>query len=158
LGNQDVVSTLRWKCAVQPDRRARPSDWYGSIAYLALADPSAFQNHTIQWTFTVFDPEGVKPASYSSKSEITALSTRATVSSGDNVLIAGFIVDGKAAANRCASRSARRPEPEAVRPPTHRDQPAPRSLPVLDGRNLAARRLEAGSQLAARAELQPQPE
>jgi len=95
LGNQDVVFDV----TVENVRYSRTAvqdlpTGMGSIAYLALADPSAFQNHTIQWTFTVFDPEGVKPASYSSKSEITALSTRATVSSGDNVLIAGFIVDG----------------------------------------------------------------
>jgi hypothetical protein len=61
--------------------------------YTAKADPSAFQNHTIAWSFTVYDPFYVKPASYQPKCPLTSLSTRASVGQGDNVLISGFIVD-----------------------------------------------------------------
>ena len=63
-------------------------------AQMAQIDPRAFQNHTLKWSFTVFDPLIVKPASYTSNSSIAGLSTRAAIGSGDNVLIAGVIVSG----------------------------------------------------------------
>jgi hypothetical protein len=65
-----------------------------SPAQLAQIDPRAYQNHTLTWSFTVYDPLIVKPAFYTNHSNITGLSTRAAIGSGDNVLIAGVIVSG----------------------------------------------------------------
>ena len=61
---------------------------------LAQIDPRAYENHTLKWSFTVYDPLIVKPASYTSQSAITGLSTRGGIGSGDNVLIAGVQVSG----------------------------------------------------------------
>jgi hypothetical protein len=63
-------------------------------AQFAQIDSSAFINHTLKWSFTVYDPLIVKPASYTSSSSIAGLSTRAGIGSGDNVLIAGVMVSG----------------------------------------------------------------
>jgi len=65
-----------------------------SPAQLLQIDPRAYQNHTLTWSFTVYDPLIVKPAFYTNHSNITGLSTRAAIGSGDNVLIAGVIVSG----------------------------------------------------------------
>jgi hypothetical protein len=63
--------------------------------YIAQSDQRAFQPHTISWSFTVFDPLSVQPVSQpGSKSELSNLSTRAVIGSGNNVMIAGFIVTG----------------------------------------------------------------
>ena len=64
-------------------------------AQMAQIDPRAFENHTLKWSFTVYDPLIVKPVpSPTPKSEIIGLSTRATIGQGDDVLIAGFGIDG----------------------------------------------------------------
>jgi hypothetical protein len=63
-------------------------------AQFAQIDPRAFDNHTLKWSFTVYDPLIVKPAFYNSQSAIVGLSTRAGIGSGDNVLIAGIQVSG----------------------------------------------------------------
>jgi hypothetical protein len=63
-------------------------------AQMAQIDPRAFQNHTLTWSFTVYDPLIVKPASYTSRSAIAGLATRAGIGNGDNVLIAGIQISG----------------------------------------------------------------
>jgi len=63
-------------------------------AQLAQIDPRAYQNHTLKWSFTVYDPFIVKPAAYVNHSNIAGLSTRAAIGSNDNVLIAGIQVSG----------------------------------------------------------------
>ena len=63
--------------------------------YIAASNPKAFQPHTISWTFKVFDPVHVQSVALPTpKTEITNLSTRASIGSGDNVMIAGFVVTG----------------------------------------------------------------
>ena len=49
---------------------------------------------TFAWDFTIYDPTVVAAATYTTSSTISALSTRATIGSGDSVLIAGFIIGG----------------------------------------------------------------
>jgi hypothetical protein len=65
-----------------------------SPAQLTQIDPRAYQNHTLTWSFTVYDPLIVKSASYTNHSNTTGLSTRAAIGSGNNVLIAGVMVSG----------------------------------------------------------------
>lgn len=64
-------------------------------AYLAAANPRAFEPHTLSWTYTIFDPMVVLPAPFpTARSAIANLSTRAGVGDGDRALISGFIVTG----------------------------------------------------------------
>jgi hypothetical protein len=85
----DYVFTVK----VENLRMSRTSPFL-TAAQLAQIDPRAFQNHTLTWSYTVYDPFIVKPASYTNHSNITGLSTRANIGNGDNVLIAGIVVSG----------------------------------------------------------------
>ncbi len=82
-----------FQVTVQNLRMSRTASFL-TPAQLAQIDPRAFQNHTLTWSFTVYDPLIVKPASYTSRSAIAGLSTRAAIGSADNVLIAGVMVSG----------------------------------------------------------------
>lgn len=87
-----TVSGVRFSAASAFTSSGKASD---VVPYIAASNPKAFQPHTISWTFTVFDPSVVQRVDFpTSQSELTNLSTRAGIGSGNDVMIAGFVVTG----------------------------------------------------------------
>lgn len=89
-----TTAGLTWDLAI-PDIATAPAvDHVYTVKISGL--PGVYAGQTVTYSFTVFDPaKTVKSLeSWLPSTPIVALSTRGTVGAGDNVMIAGFIVQG----------------------------------------------------------------